>query len=74
MTTRIHPSHQLIVFGFLLALAAPMALTSCDNNRRCDRRALVSDEEIEALKKAKSKLEAEVKQLRDNGDKAIPSC
>jgi Skp family chaperone for outer membrane proteins len=59
------PSRSL---GLILAVAFSSLLMSCDNGSR--QAALVAQEEVEALQKAKTKLEAEVKQVRENSEKA----
>lgn len=52
----------------ILAVAFSSLLMSCDNGSR--QAALVAQEEVEALQKAKAKLEGEVKQMRENSEKA----
>jgi hypothetical protein len=64
MKFQFHPS---LCLGLALAVATPTLLTSCDAKAR--QAALSAQEEVTALQKAKSKLEAEVKQLRDEGEK-----
>lgn len=64
MKFQFHPS---LFFGLALAVGAPSLLTSCDTKDR--HAALIAQEEVDALQKAKSKLETEVKKLRDEGDK-----
>jgi hypothetical protein len=65
MKFTIHPS---LLLGLTLAVASPVLLTSCDPK---DQQAvLLAQEEVEALKKAKSKLESEIKQLKEDTEKA----
>ena len=57
-----------LMLGLTLAVASPVFLTACDP--KAQQAALLAQEEVEALKKAKTKLEGEVKQLREQTEKA----
>lgn len=64
MKFTIHPS---LLLGLTLAAAAPAILTSCDS--KAQQTALLAQEEVEALKKAKAKLEGEVQLLKEQAEK-----
>lgn len=65
MNSLHHPSLR---FGLVLAVACPVVLTSCDPNAQ--QAGLLAQDEVEALRKAKARLESEVKQLREQAEKA----
>jgi hypothetical protein len=59
--------HPSLMLGLSLAVASPVFLTSCDP--KAQQAALLAQEEVEALKKAKAKLEGEVKLLKELAEK-----
>jgi|GEM_PF-2560524 len=61
------PFFPSILLGLTLVVAASTLLTSCDTKAK--QVALVAEEEVAALQKANSRLENEMKLLREEGEK-----